>query len=243
MLPPPLQAVVREWFAVLNRNLNTFSAFLLAVFTRRSYRATAASHAAEKEQAWHRWWTSASSTFNAIIEQEGLTSDAASAHGTSNGDSGGGAGDMWRQQQQQQQQQQQRQNGASIMRQRSERRAPAAQRVPPRRGSGGGTSPSGSSWWRFWLRRDRVPAEEPRTPKPELRRGYSLFELPSGFAVSQVGGDVAVMAAALLQAACQRTVLADAPVMLAVGKTAVTPHCCSADDQRAGTAGGPSSGG
>ncbi|KAL4859312.1 Dolichyl-diphosphooligosaccharide--protein glycosyltransferase subunit [Chlorella vulgaris] len=176
-----VKAVVREWFAVLNRNLNTFSAFLLAVFTRRSYRATAASHAAEKEQAWHRWWTSASSTFNAIIEQEGLTSDAALAHGTSNGDSGGGAGDMWRQQQQQQ-----RQNGASIMRQRSERRAPAAQRVPSRRGSGGGTSPAGSSWWRFWLRRDRVPAEEPRTSKPELRRGYSLFELPSGFAVSQM---------------------------------------------------------
>lgn len=63
---------MREVFATVSRSLNTFSAFVLSLLSGRSYRRTALRSAAQKQQAWHRWWQQARGTFNALIEQEGL---------------------------------------------------------------------------------------------------------------------------------------------------------------------------
>lgn len=152
-----MQSFVREWFAVLNRNINTASAFLLSLFSGRSYRRTAARNAAQKQQAWHRWWQSSHGTFNALIEQEGLTSDSGTAPptprspralsvGTSSALPPNGSisstGSRWR----------------------FWRRASSS-------GSGEGASLDDAS--------------SPRVA--DMNRGSVLFELPAGFAVFQVG--------------------------------------------------------
>ncbi|KAL4458518.1 hypothetical protein ABPG75_013383 [Micractinium tetrahymenae] len=176
-----VKAFVREWFAVVSRNLNTASAFLLSLLSGHSYRRTAARHAEAKQQAWHRWWRSARGTFNALIEQEGLA-------GAGDGQNGGtgsspspsispGA------------------SGGAFL----EAPQPSG-RLPMRRassngrdssGSGGSSSGSGRGW-RFWRRRsgsgnglEEVPGTS--SGRSDLRRGTVLFELPSGFAVVQMG--------------------------------------------------------
>ena len=177
---------MREWFAVFNRNLNTTSAFVLALFSGRSYRGTAARHAAEKQAAWQRWWQSAATTFNALIEQEGLTAEPS---GSGSDDSGGPNGSHPPQRQQ---------GGGGSSSSSSKGAAPlrllrTPRSVLQRTPSNGSVSNASSSSrpgsrWRFWRwRRGGGGTEDGAPATPDLRRGSALFELPSGFAVSQVG--------------------------------------------------------
>ena len=158
-----LQAVIREWFTVLSRNLNSASAFLLSLLSGRSYRRTAARHAEAKQQAWHRWWRSARGTFNALLEQEGLAGEPSSQLADA--------------------------DHSPLPSPQLPRRSLDAASSGSSSSLGGG---SGSSRrWRFWQRRASSVAPEDVPPTPtgasELRRGSVLFELPSGFGVSQVG--------------------------------------------------------
>jgi hypothetical protein len=173
--------VVREWFAVISQNINTTSAFVLALFTRRSYRRTAARRAAAKQAAWHRWWQSAQGTFNALIEQE----FGAGATNGSQGDTGNG--ELRKDQQRRGQQGRHDDDGEDGGRPGSLRVAPSP-RVPPAQ-----PPLQKSSRWRLWGRRGAgrgggSALEEACAPfGPDLlRRGSALFELPSGYAVADM---------------------------------------------------------
>ena len=214
-LPPApstdLQAVVREWFAVLNRNLNTFGATVLSLWSGRSYRRTAARDAAAHGQAWSNWWHTARGTFNALVEREGLTGGEAAGHGGGGGGGGGsGSGPSG--------------DGAaaakaaaaaatdSPFQRESSRLGGATFRASSATGidvgdtagsGGGGSSSRAGSRWRFW-RRSSSGSGSSRirgagsgdgqlggaSLSGEMRRGSALFALPSGFAVSQVRADV-----------------------------------------------------
>lgn len=178
-LHPLPQAFLREWFAVISRNLNTASAFLLSLLSGRSYRRTAARHAVAKQQAWHRWWRSARGTFNALIEQEGLAGAGDNGSGANGSSLGPGAS-----------------SGTFLESPQLSGRVPLRRASISRRDSSSSVGSSSGSGrvrgWRFWRRRNgsgHGADEVPSTPsgQPDLRRGTVLFELPSGFAVVQVG--------------------------------------------------------
>ena len=157
---------MREWFAVLARSINTASAFLLALVSGSSYRRTAAQNAAVKQQAWHRWWQSSRGTFNALVEQEGLAAQDGGATGEPPSPP---ATPGWRQP------------------------SPSPVTAPTPRGSS--SSSSGGRGWHFWRRQGsrgsgRLGTSLLEPPSPQSRgagRGSLLFDLPSGFGVSQVG--------------------------------------------------------
>lgn len=180
---------MREWFAVISRNLNTASAFLLSLFSGRSYRRTAARHAVAKQQAWHRWWHSARGTFNALIEQEGLAGTGDDSNPTPSSSASSGA----------------------LL----ESQQPSGRLITRRASSGGRDSISSASSggnghsrrWRFWRRNSggRNGMEDgPSTPsgRSDLRRGTVLFELPSGFAVAQVRCAVCAVRTASRRVGC-----------------------------------------
>ena len=66
--------MLREWTHEASRLLNAGSALLLSVFSRRSYFQTSRGRdAGATRAAWQEFFSGASSTFNALLEREGLS--------------------------------------------------------------------------------------------------------------------------------------------------------------------------
>lgn len=155
---------MREVFATISRSLNTFSAFVLSLLSGRSYRRTAVRNAAQKQQAWHRWWQQARGTFNALIEQEGL------APGEPDG------------------------NLSPPVTPRSPQRRLSGLGSAPLPSPALSGSSSGSCWRFWRRRGSAHEAGPgPSTGQAdrqlvngELRHGTALFELPSAFSLTQV---------------------------------------------------------
>jgi hypothetical protein len=223
--------VVREWFAVLNRNLNIFGATVLSLWSGRSYRRTAARDAAAHGQAWTIWWHTARGTFNALVEREGLTGGEAAGYaggGGSNGLSGDGGGAAAA-----------KAAAAAATTDSPFQRDPSRLRSVPASGSsttgmdaGDTAGSSGSragSRWRFWRRSSsgsRIGGAGSgdgqlggASLSGEMRRGSALFALPSGFAVSQVCADVLLCLCAVVTWLLLRRRWRRAPSLCQLGST------------------------
>eukprot|EP00887_Chlorella_sp_A99_P006357 scaffold3.g6357.t1 len=175
-----VKTLVRGWFAVGVRSINTFSAAILELFPQ-SWR-NLPSQQPEHPEAWRRWWATASGTFNFVLEREGLAGPATprSRPATPRSSSAAGA------------------------------RTPSSEPSEDEDGQeagGGGARSWGAGWHRRsrrWLGRGaggdggaatprgRAPRKAPHpaaagaaSPAYSLQRGDALFELPSGFAISE----------------------------------------------------------
>lgn len=69
-----IRSVIREAFSVATHLLNSASGALLSILSGRSYHHTVrrSSRREATSGAWHSFWATASGTFNALVEREGL---------------------------------------------------------------------------------------------------------------------------------------------------------------------------